>query len=276
MTVYIEYVLIDNFAIDYMLLKATFLLTGKRTKKGRLLFCAIFGGVFALLYPLMNLNGILLTLLKILFGLLLVFLSAKFENGKNYFINALVFFCLTFSLGGCIIGVFEIFNLDYSAEISVALMFLPAFVMIYIVTAIFRFIYKRKEIETLTYDCELTLEDKKISVRGFIDTGNGLYNGESPVIVCNKSLFLRLVGDRFPKLEKMEISTVAGKSKLIILKLTTLKIFIGQEVNIFSNVTLGVASKSIGNGYEVILHPALKLGGNKNGFKNEEPIKKVS
>lgn len=274
MTVYIEYVIIDNFAIDYMLLKATFLLTGKSSKKSRLLFCSFFGAIFALLYPLMNLNGILLSILKFLFGLLLLFLSAKFESGKSYFINACVFFCLTFALGGAIIGVSEILSVNYTEELSIALMFLPAFVIIKIISSVVSYIYKRKDVEAFTVDCELSLMGKSIRVRGFFDTGNGLYNGNTPIIVCNKRLFLDLIDKKIPKMNKVEISTVSGKSRLFTTKLDELKIFIGQEMNIFNNVELGVASKSIGYGYEVILHPA--LGGKSNAIKNESHTQKVS
>ena len=54
MIVYIEYVLIDNFIIDYLMLKATFNLTGMPVKKRRLFLCAFLGAAIALMYPLMQ------------------------------------------------------------------------------------------------------------------------------------------------------------------------------------------------------------------------------
>ena len=74
MKVYIEYVLIDNFVIDYLLLKATFAVTGYPYSKGRLFLCAFLGSLFALLYPLIPVGEPFITISKILFGLFLTFI----------------------------------------------------------------------------------------------------------------------------------------------------------------------------------------------------------
>ena len=120
MTVYIEYVFIDNLIIDYLLFKATFTLTGNGYNKGRLLFCAFLGGVFALLYPLISAHTVIVTVIKVLFGLLIMLLANSYRTKKNFYVNTVVFFGLTFLVGGAIIGVFSLLGLEYSAEFSIA------------------------------------------------------------------------------------------------------------------------------------------------------------
>ena len=56
MTVYIEYVLIDNFIIDYLLLKTSLALSGVMVKRARLFFCAFLGAGFALLLPVISVS----------------------------------------------------------------------------------------------------------------------------------------------------------------------------------------------------------------------------
>ena len=54
MTVYIEYVIIDNFIIDYLLLKTSLVLSGANAQRARLLFCAVLGVGFSLLLPIIS------------------------------------------------------------------------------------------------------------------------------------------------------------------------------------------------------------------------------
>ncbi len=272
MTVYIEYVLIDNLLIDYMLLKATFLITGNGYSKGRLFFCALLGAGVALVFPLLALPSLLLGALKILVGLLLLLISASYKNKRAFYINAVVFFALTFALGGALIGVYGLFNLDYSSELSIALIFLPAYVLIRVICGVVSFVYKRKTVASCTVDCELTLNGVTQKLKGFFDTGNGLYDGSSPVIICEKKVFTKFFGGEFlPKLSKLTFQTVSGEGQMFTVKLDAVKIYLGQTSNIYNNVTLGVSGASVGQGYDVILHPAL---GGENG-KFDTSIKEV-
>ena len=85
----------------------------------------------------------------------------------------------------------------------------------------------------------------------------GLSNG-----VANKRFFTTLVKavKGLPKINKLNYQTVSGNSQMFTIKLQKLEIYIGQDVNIFNNVTLACANESIGAGYDVILHTS-HIGG---------------
>ena len=259
MTVYIEYVIIDNVVIDYLMLKATFALTGIRSSRGRLFLCSFFGAAVALIYPLIESVTAISVVLKILSGLLIVCLAAKYNTVKSYYINAVVFFCFTFLTGGAIIGVFSILSIPYSAELSVALMAIPAYFIIRAVSEVLKFVYRRKDVVKLTYKLDLTLLGRVVPAVGFLDTGNALYDGDNAVIVTDKKFFLALAGDNLIKLKlkKLTVKTVLSSGENFAVSLDELKIYIEDKVNIYNNVTLLVVSKGVGEGYDVILHPAL-------------------
>lgn len=260
MTVYIEYVFIDNFVIDYLLLKATFTLTGNAISKRRLLFCAFLGGAFALIYPLLSVHALLLTVIKLLFGLLLLFLAGNYRSLKNFYINCGVFFGFTFLTGGAVIGVFTLFDLDYSSEISVALMVLPVYLFIRALSALVKYLYRKKDIDCFVYDCEAEFDGKTVKMKGFFDTGNGLYDGNDPVIICGRKFFKKMINgiDFLPKIGEINFSTVSGNDRSYCIKIPVFKIYIDGRANIFNNVTLAVARSCVGESYDVILHPALK------------------
>ena len=169
------------------------------------------------------------------------------------------FFCFTFLTGGAIIGVFSLFSIPYSAELSVALMAIPAYFIIRAVSEVLKFVYRRKDVVKLTYKLDLTLLGRVVPAVGFLDTGNALYDGDNAVIVTDKKFFLALAGDNLIKLKlkKLTVKTVLSNGENFAVSLDELKIYIGDKVNIYNNVTLLVVSKGVGEGYDVILHPAL-------------------
>ena len=276
MTVYIEYVIIDNLIIDYLMLKATFALTGKPYKRGRLFLCAFLGAIIALVYPALEVNSLILTCVKIASGLLIVLLSAEFSSFKSFYINCAVFFGYTFLTGGAIIGVFSLFNVPYSSEYSVALMVIPVYILFRLMAQVVNYGFRRKDVASLTYQIKIVIGDYEKIATGFFDTGNALYDGDKPVIVCGKDFFIKFLAGRLinRKFKKINLITVAGKRENLAFDLDRLLIYIGDEPNIYNNVTVCVASGEIGDGYDFILHPALMEV--KNETKTNTEIKKIS
>ncbi len=272
MTVYLEYVILDNFVIDYLLLKASHKIAGVAAKKGRLLFCAFFGALTALVYPLIESFFVISFLLKVSCGLILSLSSAKYRSVKEASYTAAVFFGLTFLSGGAITGIFGLVGISYSSEISVALMVLPAYAVIKGAAGIVSVIYKRRTEHSFLYDIKLCLNGKDLSAVGFMDTGNGVYDGDSPVVFCSKRVAEKLCFSNFAnrvKLKRITVVTVNGVEEKICFKLDRLEIYNGNRANIFNNVTVCVSSGAADIGYDVILHPALVVrDGGTNASEN--------
>ena len=276
MTVYIEYVLLDNIIIDYLLLKATFAITCKKVSRGRLFLCAVLGAVIALIYPLIETVAIILTAIKLLGGLLIVLLSACFDGAKDFYVSLVLFYLLTFVSGGAITGVFNLLNLSPSKEISVAVMFLPVYVVIKSIISVVKFLYRKKNIISNVIKVEMTLFNNTISALGFMDTGNCLTDGLEPVIVISKKAFDALSGENLLKIKfkSLEINSVNAVSNVLSFKIDCLSLYFTEMPNIYNNVRACVAPNGTGNGYDVILHPAFME--NKDGTKVFMPDKKVS
>lgn len=260
MTVYLEYVILDNFVIDYLLLKASHKIVGVTAKKRRLLFCAFLGALIALVYPLTESFFVISFLLKISCGLILSLASAKFRSVKEASYTVAVFFGLTFLSGGAITGIFGLLGIAYSSEISIALMIIPAYAVIKGAAGIVAVIYKRRTEHAYLYDIKLCLNGEKVSAVGFMDTGNGVYDGDSPVLFCSKSVAEKLCFSNLAnrvKLKRITVATVNGTEEKICFKLDRLEIYNESKANIFNNVTVCVSLGAADIGYDVILHPAL-------------------
>lgn len=278
MNVYIEYVLIDNFVIDYLMLKATFITTGINYNKKRLVFCAFLGAIIALIFPLIKLHGLIVSAIKILSGLLIILLAYSYKKPKTYYINALIFFGYTFLTGGIIIGVFNIFSINYSSESAIAFMVIPAYAIIRTAIGVIKHIYRQKDVMSAVREVEITAFGVTKKGRGFIDTGNALFDNDSPVIFCDNGYAKQfLTGDiKNIKFSKIIVNTVNGKREKTTLKIDEIKIYNGTNLNIHKNVTMCIVDE-IGQGYQVILHPALIRGNEyESRDKSFREIKKAN
>ena len=272
MTVYIEYVLINNFIIDYLILKATFYCVRMPIKKGRLLFLSLFLTATSLIFPLINAQPIILTLLKIAIGCLAVLVGVK-SGARGYFLSLLSFFFWTFVFGGAVYGLTEIFNINRYSQVFTAVVGLPVIVVYFIGSRLVKLFSNKNSQKEFYYKTEIILNDKTITVNGFLDTGNGVYDGFTPCIFITLKTAERFFDNGLPKLGRVQINTVNGKDKKIALKNATVKIYSGDTANIHYNITLCVVDKSF-DGYDAILHPA--LFGGIYVSKYDKQIKKVS
>jgi len=258
MTVYIEYVIINNVIIDYLMLKATFLLTGNPLLKRRLFLCAFLGGIIALVYPVLEINQTILTLVKIASGLLIVLLASEYKSAKSFYINAVIFFFYTFITGGVIIGVFNIFAIDYQTEFIVASIVIPVYLVLKALAQVKDYFFRRKNVESLIYKVQLCLKNQTLVAKGFLDTGNSLLDNGEPVILCDKHFAKKLIAENIAKIKfkKIEISTATGKRQNLAFKLDRLLLYTLDKEHIFNNVTVCISHLNFRD-YSVILHPDL-------------------
>lgn len=258
MTVYIEYVIIDNLIIDYLILKATFSLMKISYRKRRLFLCAFLGALIALVYPLLEINQIILTLVKILSGLLILLLANDYKTVKSFYISAVIFFSLVFLTGGAVIGIYNIFSIPLSTEISVALVFLPVYLIIKSIGEFIGYFYKRKEIVSFLYKVELKVYGKTLTATGFLDTGNSAFDKGQPIIFCNQVFASKLLQEHLikTKFSKILIATATGEKENLSFKLDELVLYIENKAHTFNDIRVCIA-KIKSSDYDIILHPAL-------------------
>jgi stage II sporulation protein GA (sporulation sigma-E factor processing peptidase) len=273
MIVYIEFVIIDNMVIDYILLYIIFKCLKTSVRWWRLFISCMLGTAVAVLLPLVSLVNILLFSIKLLTGLLMVYVCREYKTFKEFVTTAILFFLFTFLLGGIIIGIFFMLNIDYTLEsnfnyisnIPIGLVLLTAFLLGIILKIAFERLYRKRNINNFIYNCELSLNNIKVTAKGFLDSGNQLYDNttDSPVIITGRKTASKLFKEGLfygeTKAKFLEFSTIGGKNKMLIFKIDKLEIYIGKNLNIINNITLGISPYHIkGNeDYDLILHPAI-------------------
>ena len=201
MTVYIEYAILDNFIVDYFLLKESAFLLRKRVKRPRLILASIFGTAVAVILPLFDLGYLWEFLIKVFSGLIICCIAARHENLLSFVKFFNVFLLLTFFLGGVVIGVVSILGIPYDFEAYYSNKLLPIGLNVLfgylLVKGVKRFIEKNLSAAAIaadTYEIEVVIRGKSYTGVAFFDSGNRLTDERDglPVVVCSKKFFKRL------------------------------------------------------------------------------------
>ncbi len=227
MTVYVEYVIIDNMAFDCLILWAvnsTLRLRGKRWR-------VILGGVVG------TACAFLTVFLKDVWGIVLktVCLFAMCVTacgfGKKLFWHILLTAAYTFILGGAIIGLFYLFgtdfaagvNLSYSSEVPIGLYVLGAGIFVFLARAVLSYIRTARHRQPFTKKIKIVCGSVKEEAYGFLDSGNSLRKDGVPVCFAMKSLrkkISREVAEAILKgcAESISLETVTGRQNVFAVK----------------------------------------------------------
>lgn len=174
MKIYIEFVYIINFLLDFMILYGTKRLL-KINKSNMRIIVSSFIGMLTTLILYINVTNILLFLLKIIISLIMIIIAF---GRTNIIKNTFYFYLISIILGG-VIYLFD-FNRSYYFNFIFLITVSP--IVIYIVVK--EIINHNLNIDDKYY-VSIVYRNKIYKLEGFIDTGNRL---KSPI--SNKGVIL--------------------------------------------------------------------------------------
>ena len=241
--VYVDILIILNTLVNYFILLAIRKITNSYTKRWRIALGALVGGVSSLLLFLEYLN-IIMTILKILSGVLMITITFEIKPFKQFLKRLFFLFAITFLFGGVTYAIYIFFEKDvliYSNgiiyfDVDTTFLVLCSICSYIIITLISKYLDKRSSSNKEYY---VTVENngKTVSCKGLMDTGNNLREPFSnyPVVMVDKSVFSQVYSDE--KMRLIPISTVNGESvikafrpqKLVVDNYSTDKVYIGES-----------------------------------------------
>ena len=258
MIVYAEYVFINNFLIDYLLLKASVTITGSQTCLKRLLICSFLGALFATALPFVqNIKG--LSLIKVFVGFTMAFNSCKWYKLNNHLLTVGCFFAVSFFTVGVYLSFSYLLGFSkFSVGLSL-LSVLPVVLVVFVIKNYSLSIRRRQKFLSLVYDCKITVGKKVFLTKGFLDTGNRVYLNQKPVIMCAKKISkeLCLVANTMDTYA-LNLTTFNGQREIKAIKNVRVEIYFNGAWHIYKDVAVGLSDRRLE--YGLILHNDLFLG----------------
>ncbi len=277
MTVYIEYVIIDNLVIDYILLMASLKTWGIKYSKIKVILSAVIGAIFAVFMPFFNIDSALLFIIKILLGEFMVFIAGSYKTITAFFKTFIIFLIYTFALGGGMIAVCFMLGADFSTKhglsalstitkLPIGLTILLSIIGVKVISFAISGAKYKKALEN--YEREISITDGKstVKLRAIFDTGNTLKDEKTgkPVSIIDKKTADKLILNGVFTLRNSHYtpySTIGGKGKILVFEIDRLLIYYGEDRNIIDNAIIGISPMAIKENTDVILNAGLITGG---------------
>ena len=246
MKIYIDLFFLFNIIIDIIVITSVSILLKRKTTKVRILLSSLIGGVSSLLM-FTNLNNIIIEVISII---CIVIIAFGYIDIRYTIKNVFYMYILSVLLG----GVLYLFNIKVSDNVFIS------YLIIIVISLEVMILYikenkKMKDIYNNCYNVDIVYKDgTKISLVGFVDTGNNLYDPykKRPVILVSSKY---AIDDDFIL---VPYYTASGDGLLKCVKPDKLYIN-GVEYN--RNVLVGFSdSPKFIDGVDVILHKEIMKG----------------
>jgi hypothetical protein len=261
MVVYVEYAFLENFVLDGVLLFLALKATKTPVKWRKLLLAAAFGGIFALVFPLLILPNFATLFIKTAAALLLcliAFPSVKTRVERGKFLCAVAcFFAFTFCFGGALIAL-------NAKGAFIVLGFAVAFVF---ALGFIKKLYQKRAIEKFVYDCAIAYKQRSVSVLAFFDSGNfASYKGK-PVHFLSPEIGFEIWEEEvWQKGEELCISTLAGEKKCKVFR-GDLEVKEKESATLLKGAYFALSTNMLSRGYKLLLNSRVF---EENGVKTQQ------
>ena len=207
--IYIDVLLVTNYIVNMFLIMCTGKLSGRSPERRGIVLAALFGGAASLTIFLPYLGFFVSVLLKLAISAAIVLIAFSFVNARVFLKQLFLFFAVSFSLAGVVLGIWLLFAPGWITYYNGILYFdISPFALIATTAAAYllllladRFVKGNKltdEIHAVT----IRMNGKEVTLPGLVDTGNRLREPFSnfPVIVCYVPQISELLPDELTAL----------------------------------------------------------------------------
>ena len=175
MNVYVEYAVIDNFVMDYLILRLTVVGVSDKSSIKKRVLSSLIGTVFAVYLPILSLSVAAEIFLKILTALLMVFFVAEYESVKVYVKRLILFFIYTVVFGGAVyafsglVGVrFDPITNAYGGKFPLFAMLIAGALVFFVTYKILMAIFVRRAVVPFLRNCYIFADGQEIQAYGLI------------------------------------------------------------------------------------------------------------
>lgn len=276
--IYIESVLIDNLVINSILLYLTAKVLSYKLVKTRIVFSTCFATLMSFVFPLFNLNGIILFILKLLLGGLIILLAFKIDTFKDFLRLFFAFLILTAVMGGACFMLCFAFkstaqfsggNLVYDG-LPMGIVVLVVFVVCKLIVDFIKFLDSKEKIKKFKFKTIIKNSGKEYNFMGFLDSGNILVDSmtQKPVIVIGIGVFKKLFNLSNEDIIKgnfslqnsryIKVNTATKLEKMLVFEVEEVIVEFDTPLKLESAI-LGVALKNFKKQFDCDLLLNLKL-----------------
>ena len=214
MYVYVEYLIIENTIINYIILYVTKKVSRTNTSMKRMLLSAIISSLYVLVFFFPSLNFMTKFSIKFSMSVLIIILAFNPEKFATFIKLLIVFYAITFLFAGASLGLFYFLKSDsgiindtfYIFDFPIEILILGVAVSMFLVKYFINFLQIKLGKKDVMTTVVINLNEKKAQLVALVDTGNSLREPltQKPVMIVE----YYAIKDILPKdLEKLFMNT---------------------------------------------------------------------
>lgn len=203
MTVYVDVVLFENLCMNYIILFGTGYIIKLKIKHWRILVSSSIGAVYAILAYMGIFPLYANIVVKIILSICMVYIAFNPKNIKAIIKELALFYLVSFALGGCAFALLyivrpqDIFMKDgvYIGTYPLKIALLGGIVGFIITYVAFKVVKTRMNKNELIYEIVLKINEKELTTKVMLDTGNMLKDpiSNNPVVLIEKKILYNIL-----------------------------------------------------------------------------------
>lgn len=210
MTVYIDVLLLENIAINFVILAVTSHFSRAKASIGRLMLGALVGAVYVVVAFCPGFETFFTLIAKILLSLVIVSVTFWPEKVYEFIRVTMIFYLVSFVFGGAAFGLFYFLNVEgslyngvyYINNFPLKTLIISSVIAYIVIKISWDFVKGRIMKEDIMVPILIRFKEKAISVIALIDTGNSLKDPITnlPVIVVEFNVIKELIPQEIAQL----------------------------------------------------------------------------
>jgi len=198
MTIYLDYIFIENFFINYILLKETAYIARIEFSQKRLLIATFISSIYVVLMIILKLKQLNYLICKLLLVVLIIYIAFN-PKAVNMYIKLIMLFFLVSSINiGALTFITNFLNLKgVTGVLKLVVYIVGLFVSKSFMMTVWKIYRNNIANDDLIYDVTISIKNQKYHYKAFLDTGNNVfsYTYNVPIIfaeIKKKDLLLDL------------------------------------------------------------------------------------
>ncbi len=282
MTIYLDIVFLENALMNYIILYATGFVQKRKMKNFKLIISSVLGALYAIISYLKIIPIYSTLFMKILLSVIMIYVAFNNENAKQLLKNLLLFYLASFVIGGCALAMLYMISpkrVSFQNGVLVGtypmkITLIAGLVGFFIIQYSFSLNKRQMKIKDLLCELEIVVNNKKVKMKGYIDSGNTLKDpiSKKPVIIVEKEVMQEIIdvnkligGDENLKIRLIPFKSIGKQNGMLIgIRPEYVKIKYNENQIITKKVIIGIYDKKISKNYSALIGLEILEGGREN------------
>lgn len=203
---YLDYYILENLLINYIIINCTTYITKIYTKKSRQIFGAVIGTIYSVMYIYKELEIFFSLPAKFIFFIIIVLISFNITDKKEFFKILFNFYLVNIFISG---STYFIIYFTGISHMTISFFIICSYISCRLLKKIVNDFRLLKHVDDITKKIRIKILDKNIECIALLDSGNLLQDpiSKNDVVIIKASLLENFLPKDY-NFEEMDISDI--------------------------------------------------------------------